>query len=276
MAVTVAMAVTDATAVTAAEVATAPEATAVLTPRRGTVGLTPDNALASVPREDLEIMALAAARLSECIRVLSNTGDSIVGELLKTRDDYTVWKHYPPGDVRDPNTHSQFYYHAHPEKLRPGEHGHFHTFIRGKGIPDDLRQSSRPGNLDLATAEKPMAHLVAIAMNERGMPITLFTVNRWVTKDTWFDADETIALLDRFVVDTAHPSWPVNQWVSCMLVLFRPQIEALIRERDDRLDAWQPSDPGTETLNDRALEITSMLDISLRDQISAVDRALSA
>lgn len=41
--------------------------------------------------------------------------------------------HYPKGDVYDAETASQYYYHAH--RPEAGEHSHFHTFIRAKGIP---------------------------------------------------------------------------------------------------------------------------------------------
>ena len=231
--------------------------------------------LSSVSREDLEYMALAATQVTEAMRVLGNTGDNIVGELLKTRDeDFTVWQHYPPGDVRDPNSHSQFYYHAHPEKARPGEHGHFHTFMRLAGIPSETTPSPLPGNKDITTDNKPMGHLVAISMSDHGLPIALFTVNRWVTDDIWYDADDCITMLDDFIIDTAQPSWPVNMWVSAMLLLFRPQIEQLLRKRDEVVSDWVPEKENLETLNDKDLEITSLLDISLADQITAVQRAL--
>jgi len=46
------------------------------------------------------------------------------------------WNHYPEGDVYDPDSHAQYYYHAHPPQLRGGdEHGHFHTFLRPRGMP---------------------------------------------------------------------------------------------------------------------------------------------
>ena len=43
---------------------------------------------------------------------------------------------YHAGDVYDAETHAQFFYHAHPaEQRRSGEHGHFHCFLRPRGMP---------------------------------------------------------------------------------------------------------------------------------------------
>ncbi|HSR70967.1 MAG TPA: hypothetical protein VLL72_01180, partial [Kiloniellales bacterium] len=81
-------------------------------------------------------MAEAGRAVVEAHRVLARTGDNVVGELLRDHDTFYEWDHYPPGDVYDRESHAQYYYHAHPPEQRfPGEHGHFHTFLRPKGMP---------------------------------------------------------------------------------------------------------------------------------------------
>src|SRR3546814_14192456 len=66
--------------------------------------------------------------------------DNLVGELLKNNGTFYEWDHYPPGDVYDHETHGQYYYHAHAADQRfDGEHGHFHTFVRPKGMPPGVR-----------------------------------------------------------------------------------------------------------------------------------------
>jgi hypothetical protein len=69
-------------------------------------------------------------------------------------------------------------------------------------------------------------------MDAYGWPIGLFTTNRWVTNQTWYSAADTIRMLDRFLIDHAYPSWPVNRWISAMFRLFRPQIVELLERRD--------------------------------------------
>ncbi|MDA0656511.1 MAG: hypothetical protein O2912_08915, partial [Proteobacteria bacterium] len=70
----------------------------------------------------------AGGLVIECYRVLAKTEDNIVGEILKTEENFYEWDHYPDGDIYDGESHSQFYYHAHVAGGRPGGHGHFHTF----------------------------------------------------------------------------------------------------------------------------------------------------
>src|SRR3546814_4518623 len=99
-----------------------------------------DCALEGLPAEALEAMAAAGAEVVEIHRVLAKTGDNLVGELLKHSGTFYEWDHYPPGDVYDHETHGQYYYHAHAADQRfENEHGHFHTFVRPKGMPPGIR-----------------------------------------------------------------------------------------------------------------------------------------
>jgi hypothetical protein len=81
-------------------------------------------------------------------------------------------------------------------------------------------------------------------------------------------------MLDRFAIDHANPSWPANRWIGAMLRLFRPQIEALVRARDAALADWARRHPGRDVFEDRELEITSHVAISVEEQIAAVEAAL--
>ena len=177
----------------------------------------------------LRRMEDAAQTIEECERVLANAGDNVVSELLRNSSAFYEWDHYPQGDVFDPIHHSQYYYHAHPQEERPDEHGHFHLFLRPGGMPAGVLPAPVPDYAPSPVPEDALSHLIAIAMSRAGEPVKLFTTNRWVTAETWYRAADVIAMLDRFRIDHARPSWPVNMWVSAMLQLFRPQIEHLLR-----------------------------------------------
>ena len=216
-------------------------------------------------------MTEAAVRAVECVRVLSKSSQNLVGEVLRGCGEFTEWEHYPPDDVYDGETHSQYFFHAHPPDERSDpDYGHFHTFLTRAGIPDGIRPVTQTGAHD-----RP-CHLVAISMTREGMPERLFTANRWVTGETWYAASDVIAMLDRFNMDLAYPSWPLNQWLSAMLVLFRPQIEWLVRERDAVVADWQRKFPDRDAFEDRELEVTSTLPISLASQIEWLDRQAAA
>jgi len=225
--------------------------------------------------EELEVMALAGQQVIEIYRVLAKTGDNVVGELLRGYDTFYEWDHYPKGDVYDRETHSQYYYHAHVADQRfPGEHGHFHTFMRPQGMPEGIAPADIPGRPVPDDPNDELSHLIAVAMTPAGFPFRLFSTNRWVTGESWYRAEDVIALLDCFNIDHARPSWPANRWITALLGLFKPQIVELVRARDVAVADWAKRRPGTDVFEDRDLEITSYMDIDVEDQVHAVGRAL--
>ncbi|MBI3436184.1 MAG: hypothetical protein HY056_14110 [Proteobacteria bacterium] len=231
-------------------------------------------------------MADAGRAALECQRVLAKTGDNLVGEILRLADNFYEWDHYPSGDAIDPETHAQYYYHAHSAEQRgPGEHGHFHTFLRPEAMALDITPVTasrwlRDGDAHARDARAPGSanhpcHIVAIAMNESGAPIRLFTTNRWVTGDDWYRAGDVVAMLDRFVIDTVRPSWAVNRWISAMLALMRPQIVALLAARDRAIVEWQARHgEDHDVFEDRMLEVTSSIDIDARAHLHRIEAAL--
>jgi hypothetical protein len=81
-------------------------------------------------------------------------------------------------------------------------------------------------------------------------------------------------MLDRFDVRMSKPSWPVNRWLTNLLRLFRPQIESLLRERDERIRAWQRAHPEVNTYEDRRLEVTSQLPVKVEAQVELLEQRL--
>jgi hypothetical protein len=61
-----------------------------------------------------------------------------------------------------------------------------------------------------------------------------------------------------------------------MLRLFRPQILELIDARDRAVAEWRAGHPGIDVFEDRDLGITSRCEISIDDQIAAVEAALAS
>jgi len=228
-----------------------------------------------LPRGELEEMFEAGEEILECYRLLTKTGDNIVGEVLRGEGTFYEWNHYPKGDVYDHETHAQYFYHAHPTELRGGEHGHFHTFLRAKGMPAGVRPVPYEGEVEWPSGEDALSHLIGVSMDKRGFPIRLFTTNRWVTGETWYAAEDVIRMLERFEIDHARPSLPVNRWITAMLRLFRPQIIVLVAERDRSVDAWRAKHPDKDVFEDRDLELTSELSISVEEQIAEIRAALA-
>ena len=199
--------------------------------------------------EQLQTMAIAGVQVLECYRVLQKSNSNLVAEVLRGQGEFYELDHYPKGDVYDSETYSQFFYHSH----REGEHGHFHTFLREKGMPKDCRPVKQSEAKFMKERDDKLSHLIAISMNRAGFPIGLFTTNRWITADNWYKADDVIKMLDRFEMDLASPSWPVNIWLTAMLRLFRPQIMELVRERNATVADWQKKHPENDAFEDRVI-----------------------
>ena len=230
--------------------------------------------LASWRRAELEAMRAAGEDVLECYRVLKRTKDNVVGEVLRHYGTFYEWKHYPPGDTHDNVSHAQYFYHAHKKGARVGEHGHFHTFLRAKGMPKGMAPVPYDGAVEWPKGDAALCHLIGVSMDRLGYPTALFTTNRWVTGECWFRAEHVCAALGRFKIDLARPSWPANRWITAMVALFRPVIEELVRERDVAFARWRAQHPERDAFEDRELEVLSRRQISVEEQIAAVRAAL--
>lgn len=217
--------------------------------------------LHSLSDEQIRTSLAAVAEIRECYRVLEKGGLNIVGEVLRGQGQFYELDHYPKDDVFDPATASQYYYHAH--RSDHDEHGHFHLFLRDSALPAGVEPVLGP------TGKDRVAHLVAIAMDAWGFPTELFAVNRWVTDESWLGAEAVVAALDGFNVDHAYPSWPVNRWLTAMVRCYRPQVEALLRHRDQKL-ASATEGSLAQTLEDRRLEVTGTVPIDLDSWAAAL------
>jgi hypothetical protein len=243
-------------------------------------------------RAALEAMALGGDAFLECRRALARTGATVIAEALGGASRLEEWAHYPAGDVYDPRSHAQYFYHVHPPAAHSErEHGHFHAFLRPRGMPPGTRPLIMP---ELAIADAPAApvappapqpnqgadndeisHLAAIAVDTAGEPVRLFTTNRWVTGETWYAAADVVAMLDRFTVGLAWPSPVLNRWITALFALFRPQLIELVRARDEAVMSFRRRRRGkVHVFEDRRLEITSAVDIDVEEQIRRVAQAL--
>jgi hypothetical protein len=231
-------------------------------------------AIENMPRHRLRQMLAAGREAQECRRALEKGGLNLVGEILRGQGEFVEYNHYPENDVYDEDTRAQYYYHAH--RGLAAEHGHFHTFLRRPGALIGAAPVTFPASEPWPQGNDEIAHLVAIAMDAYGWPIGLFTTNRWVTGETWFRATDVIRMLDRFRIDHANPSWPVNRWLGAMVGLYRPHIETLLIHRDAVIAAWRDAHPGTDVFEDRALEITGQLDISVDAMVRELQSLLGA
>ena len=67
----------------------------------------------------------------------------------------------------------------------------------------------------------------------------------------------------------------MNRWISAMLRLYRPHIQALLLHRDAVISAWQRTHPGVDVYEDRNLELTGYLPISVDEWMTALTQSSS-
>lgn len=227
----------------------------------------PTATIADMNTESLEQVANAAADIVAAMQSFAAAGSNIVFEVLQGAP-FVELEHYPPGDICDPENGSQYYFHAHPP-ARPSysDFGHFHLFLRPE-------KTGGVGGLSRSRDDKTICHLAGISVDRRGFPVGLFTTNRWVTDEAFYTAEDTIAMLDRFQIEGPVPAPEVNLWVSAVPVVYRADIEALIRERDVAIEAWRREHPERDVFEDRRLEILSWKKINLEDRLAEIREAL--
>lgn len=180
-------------------------------------------------------------------------------------------EHYPDGGVVDRGHGSQLFYHCH----RPGstEHGHVHLFWHATRSgrrrylgPAPTRRKGEPW------ARTAPSHLVAIGLDARGLPVSLFTVNRWVTGGHWFDAQTTLGLVRRFSMQSVPGHEDSCEWVSGFVRLYVPLIERLLNARDRRLARLGPL---RDALENRRIEVLSSVQLDWAGDLARLEQVVA-
>ena len=66
----------------------------------------------------MQAMLAAGREVPEWRRILAKSGDNLVDLVLRHEGPFYILDHYPKGDVYDPESHVQWYYHAHDKAER--------------------------------------------------------------------------------------------------------------------------------------------------------------
>lgn len=111
--------------------------------------------------------------------------------------------------------------------------------------------------------------MFSISLDSRGLPVALFTVNRWVTEGYWFDAATTLSMVDRFRMGELPGHEQSCRWLSSFVRLYRPLIAELLLRRDLRLS--RAAEPALAQ-GDRQLEVLSTVRIDWMADLEALQR----
>lgn len=205
----------------------------------------------------------AGRRMRDLFLAMAEGGHTPASLLLGQDVRVRPHRHYPDGDVYDFASHAQFYGHVH----RLGELGHIHLFQRPRGMPAGLVPA-----VPSDEANAP-CHLVAVGFGPGGDVAELFTTNRWVTGEAWYEAAAVKAMVARFRITARDRLAPLAAWLEAVVAFYRPVIEDLVDERDAAIAEWSRRHPLSDTLNDGALEITSRRPVDPVADLAALDRS---
>ena len=194
--------------------------------------------------------------------LLGKVNATVISDVVKNFDEFFIGERYPHDESVDRETKCSYFYHSH----RPKEHGHFHIYYSNKSVMKKYEP--------IATWDKkhPNTHLVAISMHPNGDPIGFFIPNHWITKDDWYRHEDMKEMVSHFRINHPYPSWPSNQWVSEMLKLFKPQVEHLLKERDEIL--FNSDKPLEKILRNRRQDVIASISISIPDQMAVLEEML--
>lgn len=172
------------------------------------------------------------------------------------------WGHYPDNDAVDSSTGYQWFYHSHSPEDRPDttEHGHFHLFARRK-LWARRMNSSTEKTFAVMTRDLrknvETRHLLTIGLNANGLPISLFTVNSWVTGDLMLSASLTEELLREMRLNTGYPE--IDAVIESVVALCPEELRTMLELRDQSLANCASKD----ILSNKKLELLSEVPINL-------------
>lgn len=159
-----------------------------------------------------------------CLLKMAEAETNPVLEIIDQNKPLEENKKYPPALLQFNQTGWRAYYHCHPASRAgnhrfKGEHGHFHLFVRIQTDPEEW------------------SHLVALAIDNMGQPLGLFTVNHWVTGEKW----ESSAVLENYlkVIPYDKQDNMVECWLLSLLSLSCDMVKTVLHQRDKILQEKQ-------------------------------------
>jgi len=148
---------------------------------------------------------------------LARRGRSMLHPFTGRSARFEAWQHYPANDVMDSTGHWQFYFHAHEagDTRHALEHGHIHLFRRDPA-----------GRL---------SHLAGLSLDARGLPLTWFATNQWVTGERWMSARQLVPGLNDIQLRLRGPLSGVALWLADLVRVYAAPLRDMLQARDEAM-----------------------------------------
>lgn len=196
----------------------------------------------------LDLTIAAKDSLIRCLLEMADAETNPVLELIDLNKPLEENKKYPPDLLQFNHTGWRAYYHCHPASRAgnhrfQGEHGHFHLFVRTQTEPETW------------------SHLVALSIDPMGQPLGWFTVNHWVTGETWESSRDLVKYLLNIPYDSQ--SRLVECWLLSLLALSHDLVDVVLHERDKVIEEKQ-SEEGSDIKQHKGLYLLSEISMELK------------
>jgi len=192
----------------------------------------------------------AAQSVYECLLAFGQQASNPVLAVIAGHDTLQSGRHYPEPYLSFAEQRLRAYYHSHSHpQQQEDEHGHFHLFAN-TGI-----------------GQACWTHLAALSMDEQGQVKRWLSTNRWVTDECWQEAQ----MLTAFSLPPLEEESPLlERWLYSMVSLYRQELMALWRRRDQRLTEIKANSAETDILQNTDHYILAEGDIALLEKIQKV------
>lgn len=193
---------------------------------------------------------MTAQSLIECINQFASQQSNPVLAVLPDDGLVEIKRKYPDPKLSFSGAGLRAYYHCHTAESRPDtEHGHFHIFLR--------------------TSKNQWSHLAGLSMDNMGQPLEWFTVNHWVSGETWNTAETLRGYLNKLLKNECPNLGLVEQWIHSMLGFYQQQLDDLLNERDKEIKTLTQERELNTILTDRTIYVLSQHKINLLSDLES-------
>lgn len=123
---------------------------------------------------------------------------------------HEAYQHYPSEDILSNSRSLQYFYHSHRDT---GEHGHIHIFHKTLNSSDTN-------------------HLLAIGLSEKGLPISLFTIDA-VSVNEKPAAPEMLKQFLNQSLRNSHKETALTDWIIAFCTFYKSDIIKLFLNKDN-------------------------------------------
>ncbi len=196
--------------------------------------------------------------LIHCINSFASQNSNPVLSVLPANGVVEFKRKYPDPQLSFSNMGLRVYYHCHTSSSRPdAEHGHFHIFLRTDASTD-------------ASSEKTQwSHLVGLSMDNLGQPLQWFSVNHWVTGETWSNSQQLENKLDVLLEIKPKGLKLVEEWLLAMLGFYKQTLKETLIKRDQHIKTLTQGRGIDKTQQDRSIYLLSHQEINLFDDLKS-------